>query len=154
MKLLILIHVLSSIIGVGPTFFGHVLTRSNQTVEELRSSYQYFKYLERFPKIGGSIAVISGLLLFFLGNYGSFTQLWIIGSFILYILIQIVIIGFITPKQNRISKWLFDERNKGIEILDMEIYIAQKQVNRYFYFASFMGVLLFILMILKPIVFD
>jgi uncharacterized membrane protein len=45
MKILVLIHVLSAIIGVGPTFFAHVLLRKKQTLEELRmslvSSYCY-----------------------------------------------------------------------------------------------------------------
>ncbi|PGS53674.1 DUF2269 family protein [Bacillus sp. AFS041924] len=154
MKILMLIHVLSAIIGVGPTFFGHVLTRSNQTVEDLRMSYRFFKYLEMFPKIGGSLAVISGLTLYFLGNYGSFTQLWLIGSLVLYILIQIVVIGLIAPKQKRIENWLFDEKQKDVNELDQDIVKAQNHVNKLFYFASFMGVVLFIFMILKPIVLN
>jgi len=153
MELLILIHVLSAIIGVGPTFFGHVLTRPSQTVEELRASYRFFKYLELFPKIGGTIAVLSGIVLYLIGNYGSFTQLWLIGSLVLYILIQIIVIGFITPKQKIIANWLNDEKNKEVEMLDLEILVAQKQVNTRFYFASALGVTLFIFMIIKPIIF-
>ncbi|MFC0274083.1 hypothetical protein ACFFIX_22300 [Metabacillus herbersteinensis] len=38
-KVLVLIHVLSAIIGVGPTFFAHVLTRKKQSVEQLRHLY-------------------------------------------------------------------------------------------------------------------
>jgi uncharacterized membrane protein SirB2 len=153
MKLLILIHVLSAIIGVGPTFFGHILTRPTQSVQDLKSSYRFLKYLEAFPKIGGSLAVLSGIVLYLIGDYGPFTQLWIIGSLVLYVLIQIIVIAFITPKQNKVYNWLFNEENKDAEFLDLEILKAQKQVHFLFYVASGMGVLLFIFMILKPIVF-
>lgn len=153
MKLLILIHVLSSIIGVGPTFFGHVLTRPSQSLEDLRASYRFSKHLELFPKIGGTLAVLSGIVLYIIGDYGKFTQLWIIGSLILYVLIQIIVIAFITPKQKIVSNWLFDEKNKNIDVINAEILQTQKQINNLFYLASFLGVLLFIFMILKPIVF-
>ncbi len=153
MELLVLIHVLSAIIGVGPTFFGHILSRPNQSVDDLRASYRFFKYLELFPKIGGSLAVLSGIVLFLIGNYGSFTQLWLIGSLMLYIFIQIVVIGLITPKQKRVAKWLFDEKNKDEDLINLEILKTQKHVHFLFYVASFMGVILFIFMILKPIFF-
>lgn len=153
MKLLILLHVLSAIIGVGPTFFGHILTRPTQSIQDLKTSYRFFKYLESFPKIGGSLAALSGIVLYIIGDYGSITQLWIIGSLILYVLIQIIVIGFITPKQNKVYNWLFKEENQDAEVLDLEILIAQRQVHHLFYVASGMGVLLFIFMILKPIVF-
>jgi hypothetical protein len=71
LKILIL-NVLSAIIGVGPTFFGHVLTRKKQSVQELRFSLNLWKYLEFFPKIGGTIAVLSGFILIITGNYDHF----------------------------------------------------------------------------------
>jgi hypothetical protein len=75
LKLLVLLHILSAIIGVVPTFFGHVILRRKQSLDELRSSLRVGRRLEAFPKIGGSIAVLSGLLFIWLGDYGSFMQL-------------------------------------------------------------------------------
>jgi uncharacterized membrane protein SirB2 len=110
MKWLILIHALAAIIGVGPTFFGHVLFRKKQSFEELKSSLAISKKLEYFPKIGGTIAVVTGFILFFIGNYGSFMQLWLMGSLVLYVLIQITAIFFVTPTANKLSEWVIPSR--------------------------------------------
>jgi uncharacterized membrane protein len=151
MKVLILIHVLSAIIGVGPTFFVHLLTRPDKDVDELRISMKYSRLLEFFPKIGGSIAVLTGIALFLLGEYGSFTQIWLLGSLILYILIQIIVIGFITPPTKKVNEWL--GRPENLELTGAppeEIQTALTSIHRRFYLASSLGVLLFIFMILKP----
>ena len=153
-KFLILLHVLSAIVGVGPTFFGHVLTRKKQTVEELRHAARLGKTLDLFPKIGGTIALLTGLLLFFIGNYGSFLQLWLIGSLVLYVIIQVIVIGFILPRQKQLGAWLFSLDNQEKTSLPEDIQTIQSQINTLFYVASFFGVLLFIFMIVKPIVFS
>ena len=151
MELLLLVHILSAIIGVGPTFFAHVLTRPNKTVEQLKVTTQLNKRLELFPKIGGSIAVLTGFLLFFLGDYGGFTQVWILGSVLLYISIQIIVIGLITPRSNKINDWISLPENEFLTGAPPEdIHRQLIAVDRYFYIASSLGVLLFIFMILKP----
>ncbi|TXK74528.1 DUF2269 family protein [Paenibacillus sp. N3.4] len=150
MKWLMLIHVLSAIIGVGPTFFGHVLVRNNQTLEQLRHSMKLARMLDFFPKIGGSIAVLSGILLITLNNYGSYTQLWLLGSLILYVLIQIVVIGFVAPAQKRVAQWVFDETNLSKIELPQEQRANLTRANAMLYAASAMGVVLFVFMIIKP----
>ncbi|SNX70425.1 predicted integral membrane protein DUF2269 [Bacillus oleivorans] len=150
---MVLLHVLSAIIGVGPTFFSHVLLRKNQSIESLRLTAPLLKKLEFFPKIGGTIAVLSGLALFFLGEYGSFLQLWLIGSLILYIFIQIVVIGMVTPQMNKLNTWLNDPKNAAATgTLPEEPTSYLSKANQYFYVASGMGTLLFIFMILKPVI--
>jgi hypothetical protein len=84
--ILIFIHVVSAIVGIGPTFFIHVLLRKGQTYGQLRNSLGLTQALEKFPKILGSLAVVSGLLLAWLGDY-SYKQFWIYGSIALYVLI-------------------------------------------------------------------
>ncbi|WP_409252734.1 DUF2269 family protein [Bacillus sp. SCS-153A] len=151
LKFLILLHVLSAIIGVGPTFFAHVLTRKKQTAEQLRHSLKMAGHLELFPKIGGSIAVITGLILYFAGEYGAFTQVWILGSLILYVIIQIIVIGFITPQSNKLKDWLHAPENAAVTgALSEEAQGFLNKMNGYFYLASALGVTLFIFMILKP----
>ncbi|MBP1991643.1 DUF2269 family protein [Paenibacillus eucommiae] len=150
MKWLVLIHVLSAIIGVGPTFFGHVLVRNNQTLEQLRHSMKLGRMLDFFPKIGGSIAVLSGILLVTLNNYGSYTQLWLLGSLILYILIQIVVIGFVAPAQKRVAQWVFDAKNLSKSELPQEQRANLSRANVMLYAASAMGLVLFVFMIIKP----
>jgi uncharacterized membrane protein SirB2 len=112
LKALVLAHVLSAIIGVGPTFFGHVLFRNKQNAEDLRHSMKLFNYLTFFPKIGGTLAVLTGITLVVLGNYGTFLTLWLTGSLILYVVIQVLVIGIIDPKAKKLSAWVFAEKNK------------------------------------------
>ncbi|TFB22838.1 DUF2269 family protein [Filobacillus milosensis] len=147
---LVLIHILSAIIGVGPTFFAHVLFRKEQSISELRSSLSMFKKLEIFPKIGGTLAVITGIILYFIGEWGAFTQLWLLGTLILYILIQILIIAFIGPKSKKLRLYLSDPTTGRLDVLPSEYKKMFYQANRLFWLASTMGVLIFILMILKP----
>jgi len=150
MQWLVLIHVLSAIIGIGPTFFGHVLVRNNQTLEQLRHNLKLAGGLDFFPKIGGTLAVITGILLIVLNDYGTFTQLWLVGSLVLYVLIQIVVIGFVAPSQKRLAQWVFDEANRSRTELPQEQRNILARANSMLYIASAMGVALFVFMILKP----
>lgn len=151
MEWLILLHVLSAIIGVGPTFFAHVLTRPDKSIEQLKVTTELYKRLEYFPKIGGSIAVLTGFILFYTGDYGDFVQLWILGSVILYILIQIIVIGFISPVSKKINEWVSLPENEHLTgAPPEEIQRHLMTVDRYFYLASSFGILLFIFMIMKP----
>ncbi len=150
MQWLVLIHVLSAIMGIGPTFFGHVLVRINQTPEQLRHSLKLAGRLDFFPKVGGSLAVITGILLIVLNDYGTFTQLWLVGSLVLYVLIQIVVIGFVAPSQKRLAQWVFDEANLNKSELPWEQRKILAKANSMLYVASSMGLVLFVFMILKP----
>lgn len=150
MKWLVLIHVLSAVIGVGPTFFGHVLLRRSQSLPDLRANLKLGKYLEFFPKIGGSIAVLSGLALILIGDYGSFGQLWLYGSLVLYVLIQVVVIALVTPQQKKLANWVLDPANAQASELPAEQRSLLGKVSNLYYFASAMGTLLFIFMIVKP----
>lgn len=150
MEWLKLLHILSAIVGIGPTFFGHVLVRSNQTPEELRHSMKLFERIELFPKIGGTIAVLTGILLIVLNDYGSFMQLWLVGSLVLYVLIQIVVIGFAAPALKQVAQWVFNPSNLNKTELPKEQRTNFSRANSMLYVASGMGVLLFVFMILKP----
>jgi uncharacterized membrane protein len=147
LRWLVLFHVLSAIIGVGPAFFVHVLLRRNQTLDELNASLQLAKKLEYFPKIGGTLAVLSGFALYFVGNYGSFQQLWLLGSLVLYIAIQVIVIGFVTPRQKKLGESVSAATGST---LTQEQQMLLKNVNMLFYVVSTLGILLFIFMIMKP----
>ncbi|WP_274365964.1 DUF2269 family protein [Paenibacillus thermotolerans] len=151
MKWLVLIHVLSAIIGVGPTFFSHILLREKQSLSELKHSLSLMKKLEFFPKIGGSLAVLTGLALILLNNYGTFLQTWLIGSLILYILIQIVAAGLLPPRVKKIAA-IVEQHDGSAELQDnAEFRRNWSFVNRWMYVATGLGTILFIFMIVKPV---
>jgi len=151
MKWLVLVHVLSAILGVGPAFFSHVLLKSHQNVDELRQSMRLFKRLELFPKVGGTLAVLTGLTLVLIGDYGKFMQLWIIGSLVLYIVIQVIIIGFIAPVANKLTAWLNDPSNLDTKSLPSEQQAYHRRANSLFWIVSTLGTILFAFMIMKPV---
>lgn len=148
MYYLILLHVISAIVGVGPTFFGHVLVRRNQTPAQYRTSHTVSKLLEPFPKIGGSIAVLSGLALYFIGNYGSFTQLWLLGALVLYILIQVTVGGLVTPASNQLKAWVDSPEGMAATAFPAAQQWLLNKVNTLYWIASAMGLLIFVLMVL------
>lgn len=145
MEWLVLIHILAAIIGVGPVFFYPVLFRKRQTDEELRYSVQLSSKLDLYPKAGGTLAVLSGILLVVLGSYGSFMKLWLFGSLVLYVVIQVIVIGMIAPRIKKLQAALTEKGNQeGIrDRLHLDI-------RKYFIMACALGLVLFIMMIAKP----
>ncbi|GGJ25526.1 DUF2269 family protein [Deinococcus roseus] len=150
MKFLVLIHVLSAIIGVGPTYFGLLLLRQNATPQELQSSLKTGKLLEWFPKIGGTLAVLTGLALVLMANYGPFRQLWLMGSLILYMLIQVTVIAYVAPRADKLSHWVFNPQNQKADALPAEQQALLSNVSTGHWIAASLGTLLFTFMILKP----
>ncbi|WP_369404807.1 DUF2269 family protein [Piscibacillus salipiscarius] len=115
-------------------------------------SLKTFKKLEFFPKIGGSLAVITGIILYFVGDWGEITQLWLLGSLVLYILIQVLMIGFIGRYTRKLRTYLSDPNRTKLDALPKEYQSIFNRANQWFWIASSMGVLIFVLMILKPAV--
>ena len=118
--LLIFIHVLSAIIGVGPTFFTHVLLRKNQSVMELRTSIDVAHRLGIFPKIGGTLAVITGLILVAIGDMSlDYTKFFLVAlanwALILFIYIEILVIGSFAPIAKKLAGWLNVLENTIVE---------------------------------------
>ncbi|WP_282936385.1 DUF2269 family protein [Paenibacillus sp. RC67] len=150
MKWLVLLHVLSSIIGIGPTYFIHVLYRKRQSVGELKQSLRLSALLDLFPKIGGSIAVISGIALVAMSPI-HFLDFWIIGSLLLYVMIQILVFGVITPKQMRLRDLLEETSLKDQEMLSEPLQLQVASINRMLLLIALLGILLFVLMFMKPV---
>lgn len=150
MEWLVLLHVLSAIIGIGPTYFSGVLLRSGQGLGTLRHNLALAKTLSNFPKIGGTVAVLSGLALVWLGNYGPLTQLWLLGSLALYVLIQVVVVGYAAPRTGRLASWASSPAGAGVGTLPPAQAALLGQIGGAHLLAGLLGVALFVLMILKP----
>ncbi|MCR8635222.1 DUF2269 domain-containing protein [Paenibacillus radicis (ex Xue et al. 2023)] len=148
---LVVIHVVSSIVGIGPTFFGHVLFRKKQQREELKQSLALFQLLNYFPKIGGTIAVLSGVALVALSGW-KFTDLWIWISLVLYVLIQVVAVGMLGPVMSQLIQVLNGENGRSTDqdTSTNKAAILLSKANRLYNTASIMGIILILLMILKP----
>lgn len=150
LQFLVLIHVLSAVMGVGPTFFGHVMIRRSQTVSEYRGALRLIDLMEYFPKVGGTLAVLTGLALIWIGNYGSFLQLWLVGTLIVYIVLQLIVIMMIMPLSKKLRAWLADSSQQEVNRFPAEQQKIVNLISTRYYIASGLGILIFILMIVKP----
>ncbi|MCG1020288.1 DUF2269 family protein [Sutcliffiella horikoshii] len=150
MKWLVLIHVLVAIIGIGPTFFGTILLRKHQTISDLRHNVLLQHKLDYFPKIGGTLAVITGILLVLFGSYGSILQVWLFGSLVLYLGIQVIVIGFISPALSDLQRWLLHPDNRASTQLPPTQTSALHKVSNLYWLTILLGCIIFILMIIKP----
>ncbi len=150
MKFLVLLHILSAIIGVGPVFFYPVLFRKRQSLDELKFSLQMAMKLDYFPKIGGTLAAVSGVVLALIGNYGTFYQLWLVGSLVIYLTIQVIVIGFIAPRVKKLDEWYNSPENQDSNQLPSSIQRTYYSIRSLFISACTLAIVLFIFMILKP----
>jgi uncharacterized membrane protein len=149
LNILVLIHVLTAVIGIGPTYFGHILLRKGQSYGQLRNSVGLLPLLEKFPKILGSLAVVSGILLAWLGDYG-FKQLWIYGSLAIYVIIQVVVIGFMAPEGKKLAVKVMASTDPSDHPVSAELAADVAKVNKLNYVATCFGVILFLFMFFKP----
>jgi hypothetical protein len=69
---------------------------------------------------------------------------------ILYIIVQIVVIGFAGPLMMRLKNWLADPASHSLQVLPAEQVKLQNKILNYLSLAGLFGIVLFIFMILKP----
>jgi len=150
MEWLVVLHVLAAIIGIGPTYFGSVLYREGQSVGQLKHAVAIGQKLDLFPKIGGTIAVLTGIWLVAATGH-AFGDFWIWASLALYVAIQIVVVGILLPASKPLIAWLQETKAREDEPLPQAQSAALRKINRLHAAAMTMGTLLFILMILKPL---
>lgn len=147
---LVVIHVLAAIIGIGPTFFSPLLLRNGQTLGQARYSLALMSKLEFFPKILGSLAVVSGLLLAWLGDNYGFDLFWIYGSIAIYVIIQVIVIGFLAPLGVKAAAIANDSKEDPERPAPADLNALIVKANKVHYVATAFGVLLFLFMFFKP----
>jgi len=151
MEWLIVVHVLAAVIGLGPAFAFPMLLKKTGSKQEMERNLRQVAQLETFPKIGGLVAVVSGLCIFFFGSYGSFMQIWVLGSLIMYILIEILIVGFLVPTVKRLHGAIAAAVSEGENgPLLGETTIMYGRVRNYHLWASILSVVIFVLMVVRP----
>lgn len=95
------------------------------------------------------MAVVTGLILVFSDGW-EFVSFWIIGSLVLYVAIQVLVIGFAAPVTKQLGKLIAETKLSSDEPVPEEQKLLLARANKLYYGATAMGTLLFILMILKP----
>jgi len=152
LKALVAVHVLAAVVGIGPTFAMHLFLHQGQTGRQLLASLDLMKRLEAFPKVAGPAAVLSGIALVALYDYGGFRQLWLTGSLALFAAIQIIVVG----AGRAPSKVLYDWREEALPqqepVVPERAWAAASRLRRYFWLVHGLTLVLLLLMIWKPAV--
>ncbi|MFB4168009.1 DUF2269 family protein [Virgibacillus sp. JSM 102003] len=145
-ELLVFIHVFSAILGMGPGFVMIYIVTKATTLTELKHAYIIRNQLHIFVMVGGTLLLITGLLMGYLHPY-LFEQGWYVISLILYL----IALGFgptvLSPRSKPI-KTILKEHNG--DKIPAEYFILSKKL---FFFERIENVIFLIviaLMILKP----
>lgn len=145
-KILVFIHIFSAIIGMGPGFILTTVVKSGNTMTELRHSYAIRHRLHIFVMIGGTLLLISGLLMGLL-NPNLFRMGWYVTSFVLYLAALAIGPLVLSPRSRPVKALL--ESHHGEDIPE-EYHRLSKTLFKYEYLENVIFIIIITLMILKP----
>ena len=145
-RFLLLIHVFSAILGLGPGFVMiYIVTRAN-TMTELKHAYLIRNRLHIFVMIGGTLLIITGLWMGALNNY-LFRQGWYVTSLILFLIALAFGPLVLSPRSKPIKRLL--KTHEG-DVIPPAYY---KMAGKLFFFERIENVIfltIIVLMVLKP----
>src|SRR5690625_4992797 len=145
-KLLVFIHIISAIVGLGPGFIMTFIVMKAANMIELRHAYFLRKQLHIFVMLGGGLLLTTGLLMGLL-NPSLFKAGWYTISLILFLITLAAGPFVLKPLSVPIQK-IIDE-HQGEHIPDdyykhaNKLFVSEHILNGIF-------IIIIILMILKP----
>ncbi|WHY77043.1 DUF2269 family protein [Neobacillus sp. WH10] len=151
MEWLVFLHVVAAVVGLGPAYAFPLILKKEKSLFEVKRMVNLVARLEVLPKIFGGLTFLSGLLLVWLGNYGTFFTLWIGGALVLFILAEVVIIGFLTPAAKKLSAALSELSEQGASETDEHSQGLLTKVRNYHIIACVIVVVIIAFMVVKPI---
>lgn len=144
--IMVLLHVVAAVAGLGPTFIFPLLLYSAKSKEQLVWVNDLLAKAEKAIKIASIGLLITGLILGILHPY-LFKEFWYISSIVLYFIAQIIVIG-IAGKHSKTALAILDA-TEGSEI-PKEVITLNKIIIKAHISASVIVVILVILMNVKP----
>jgi uncharacterized membrane protein len=144
--ILLLIHVLAAIIGIGATFAFPVISNAPKNLPQLKLTLGLMKKLELYPKIGGVFLIVTGLIMGYL-TPAYFKEIWFTGSIALYIIIEILIYGVIGPKMKKVVPIVM---NADGENIPEEYNVVAKSTAPIHMIASLLAIVIIVFMSAKP----
>jgi|SRR5699024_246050 len=83
--LLLVVHIFSAILGLGPGFVMIYIVSEAKTMSQLKHAYDIRTRIHIFVMVGGTLLLITGLWMGFLRPY-LWQEFWFVGSLILYLM--------------------------------------------------------------------
>lgn len=146
-QFLVLVHIFSAIIGLGPGFLMTFIAKQASTLTELRHSYFIRNRMHIFVMVGGTLLLVTGLIMGML-NPLLFKQGWYIVSLSLYMVGlafgPFVLKPFSKPIKELLNEdYEYDEIPEAYHMLAKRLFFYEDIINIIFIF-------IIALMILKP----
>lgn len=143
---LIILHVFSAILGLGPGFVMIYIVTTAKNMQELRHAYQIRNRVHHFVMIGGTLLLITGLGMALIRPY-LFTEVWYMVSLILYLIALVGAPIFLSPRSKPIKQMLAevegDEIPAKYEELAKDLFFYERITNIIF-------LIVILLMVTKP----
>ncbi|GAE93340.1 hypothetical protein JCM21714_2415 [Gracilibacillus boraciitolerans JCM 21714] len=105
---LIIIHIFSAIVGIGPGFILTTIVKSAKTMPEIRQAFAMKRNIHIFVMIGGILVLITGVCMGLLQPM-LFQQGWYITSMILYFIALSLGPTFLKKYSSPIKEMIRDE---------------------------------------------
>ncbi|WP_226035276.1 DUF2269 family protein [Aquibacillus saliphilus] len=143
---LVFVHIFSAILGMGPGFILTVIPKTATRLSELRHAYVIRHRLHIFVMIGGTMLLVTGLLMGLLRPY-LFQMGWYITSLSLF-LIALAMGPFVLKRYFKPIKELL--KNTSGEQIPAEYHRLSKVLFSYEHLENIIFIIIITLMILKP----
>jgi len=145
-SILVLIHVMSAILGLGPGFIMIYIVKKATRMPELKHAYLIRNRLHIFVMVGGSLLLITGLAMGAINPY-LFRAGWYVTALTLFLIALAFGPLILSPKSKPIKALL--EHHEG-ENIPAEYYKLAKNLFFYERIENMIFLVIIILMVLKP----
>jgi hypothetical protein len=145
-SLLVLIHVIAAVAGLGASFALPVVMNYPKTAEQARFSLELNKKIEVFAKYGSITLLITGLIMGFMFP-ALFTTGWYIASLIIYMAVQVIVAGIMPKKVAKMSEIITSYKGEDLPASYKELTGKLRPYNMILHTSA---IILIILMSLKP----
>jgi uncharacterized membrane protein len=145
-QIIVVLHIFSAIMGMGPGFILTTVVKSGNTMTELRHSYAIRHKLHIFVMVGGTLLLITGLIMGFM-NPSLFRMGWYVISLVLFLAALAIGPLVLSPRSKPVKELLAS--HKGEEIPE-EYYRLSRILFRYEHLENGIFIVIIALMILKP----
>ncbi len=145
-SILVVIHIFSAIVGIGPGFILTTIVKSARTMEEIRHAFMLKTKVHVFVMIGGILVLVTGLAMGFIRPY-LFNQGWYITSMLLYFL-ALALGPTLLKKYSYPIKQIL--QNKDRNDIPKEYFTHLNKLLKVEYVENTLLICIIILMTLKP----
>lgn len=145
-EVLVFIHIVSAIVGLGPGFMMiYVVTKAN-TMTELRHAYFIRNRIHIFVMVGGTLLLLTGILMGMIRPY-LFKEMWFSLSLVLFLIALTVGPTILSPLAKPIKQMLLEQNG---ELIPNSYYHLVKKLFFYERMTNILFLVIIALMIVKP----